>query len=75
MGVGERSGVEVGPADAVGECVGDGVEVKASIVACTIAAIVGLGVKTASSGGDKAYFIVDRKLEMRQSTFSRMIGI
>ena len=73
------SGIGVGDSVAVGEIVavggfsivgegvvGEVVGVKASSVACTMAATVGLGVKTASSGGEKAYFIFARNSEIRQ---------
>ena len=74
-GVGESVGVALGPGIGVKVLVGEGVGVKAAIVSCTIATTVGFGVKTTSSGGNRAYLIDERRFENRQSTRSRMVGI
>jgi len=61
-------GVEVSVGPGVRVVVGDGV--IAMSVLSTIAAIVGSGVKTASSGGEKAYLISARICEIRHPIVS-----
>jgi hypothetical protein len=61
VAVGLGVGLAVGPAVGVLE----GVGVKARSVCWTMAASVGLGVKTDSSGGNKAYQTAARASEMR----------
>lgn len=67
-GVGVKLGEEVGPGVGVKVLEGEGVGVKAAMVSWTMATTVGFGVNTTSSGGNNAYRIEDRRLEIRQSS-------
>src|SRR4030067_3567575 len=63
VGVAVRVGMVVGPGVGVVVAVG----VKAFMVNCTMATSVGLGVKTASPGGDRAYLIRALNSDTRQA--------